>query len=346
MLKRIVTPLIAATAAVAFFGGTGDSSAAEFKIKIHHQTPAAAPVNTFLLTPFKKAVEKESGGRIAVQIYHSMSLGGRPPQVFDQIKDGITEVGWTLPGYSGGRFPLTTVFELPFMVSTAEATTQAFQEFAQKRLMKEYKDVHPLLFHTAARFKIHMVKSPIRRIADFKGQKIRATNRAMGDMLAAMGATPVFMPVPAVPQALSKRVVQGAVLPWEIVIPFKIQQLAPYHTLVEGPNGLIAATFILAMNKKFYNSLPNDLKKVIDRNSGMNIAKRVGASYDKIEGVFKAKAVKRGNTFVSLPQGEVAKMRVAAENVQQAWVADITKKGFNGKALLAEAKALIAKYSK
>jgi len=346
MFKGIVTPLVAATAAIALLGGAGGGLAAEFTIKVHHQTPAAAPVNTFLLTPFKKAVEKDSGGRIAVRIYHSMSLGGRPPQVFDQIKDGITEVGWTLPGYSGGRFPLTTVFELPFMVTTAAATTQAFQEFAQKHLKEEFKDVHPLLFHTAARFKIHMVKSPIKRIDDFKGRKVRATNRAMGEMLAAMGATPVFMPVPSVPQALSKRVVEGAVLPWEIVIPFKIQQLATYHSLIKGPRGLIAATFILAMNKKFYNSLPADLKKVIDKNSGMNIAKRVGESYDKVEGVFQAKAEKRGNKFNVVPDSEVAKMETAAEKIQQGWVADITKKGYDGKALLAEAKALIAKYSK
>jgi TRAP-type C4-dicarboxylate transport system substrate-binding protein len=191
-----------------------------------------------------------------------------------------------------------------------------------------------------------MVKSPITRVADFKGRKVRATNRAMGDLLSALGATPVFMPVPKVPQALSKRVVQGAVLPWEIVVPFKIYQLAPYHTLVEGPRGFIAATFLLAMNKKFYNGLPDDLKKVIDRNSGMNIAKRVGEAYDKVEIGGAALAKKRGNKFNVLPPGEIAKMRAAAEKVQQAWVADMTKKGHDGKVLLAEAKALVAKYTK
>ncbi len=345
-MRSFVPSLIAATAVVAIMGGASDGSAAEFKIKIHVQTPSAAPVNKFLLEPFAKVLEKESGGRISAQVYPSMSLGGRPPQVFDQAKDGITEIGWTLSGYSGGRFPLTTVFELPFMVTTADATTQAFQEFAEKRLMDEYKDVHPLLFHTAARFKIHMVKSPITKVADFNGRKVRATNRAMGDFLKLLGATPVHMPVPAVPQALSKRVVEGAVLPWEIVIPFKIQQLAPYHSLIKGRNGFIAATFLMAMNKKTYNALPGDLKKVIDDNSGMNTAKWIGKVYDKIEAGGAAKAKKRGNKFNVLPPGEVAKMQAAAERVQQAWVADVTKKGHDGKALLAEAKALIDKYTK
>lgn len=345
-MRSFVSLLIAATAVVAILGGASDASAAEYKFKIHVQTPSVAPLNKYLLEPFAKALEKDSGGRIEAQVYPSMSLGGRPPQVFDQIKDGITEIGWTLPGYSGGRFPLTTVFELPFMVTTADATTQAFQEFAGKHLMDEYKDVHPLLFHTAARFKIHMVKSPITKVADFNGRKVRATNRAMGDFLKLLGATPVHMPVPSVPQALSKRVVEGAILPWEIVIPFKIQQLAPYHSLIEGRNGFIAATFFMGMNKKAYNQLPGDLKKVVDKNSGMNTAKWIGALYDKLEAGGAAKAKKRGNKFNVLPPGEIAKMKVAAARVQQAWVDDVTKKGHDGKALLAEAKALIDKYTK
>lgn len=345
-MKRLITPIIAGAVAMTFAAGSGNVSAADFKIKLHHQTPPVAPVNVFLLTPLKKALEKDSGGRISAQVYHSMSLGGRPPQVFNQIKDGITEIGWTLPGYSGGRFPLTSVFDLPFMVSTAEATTQAFQEFAEKHLKEEYKDVHPLLFHTAARFKIHMVKSLINTVSDFKGRKVRATNRGMGELLKSMGATPVFMPVPKVPQALSKGVVEGAVLPWEIVIPFKIQQIAPNHTLIEGPRGLIAATFFLGMNNKFYDGLPADMKKVIDMNTGMNIAAKVGKSYDDIEAKFKAKAVKRGNKFKVMSDADVATIKANAEKIHQAWVADVTKKGHDGKALLAEAKALIAKYTK
>ena len=345
-MKKLIVPVLAATSALGFAVDSDAVSAADFKVKIHHQTPAVAPVNKFVLTPLKKALERDSGGKMAVRVYHSMSLGGRPPQVFNQIKDGITEIGWTLPGYSGGRFPLTAVFDLPFMVSTAEATTKAFQEFGDKHLKNEYRDVVPLLYHTAARFKIHMVKSPIKTLADFKGRKVRATNRGMGNLLASFGATPVFMPVPKVPQALSKGVVEGAVLPWEIVIPFKIQQIAPNHTLVEGPRGLIAATFFLGMNKKFYDGLPADLKKVVQKNTGMNIAGKVGKSYDNIENVFKAKAAKRGNKFVTLSDADVATISKNADKIHQAWVADVTKQGHDGKALLAEAKALIAKHTK
>jgi len=344
-MKITYAALITGIVAAGLASSPNQSSAADFKVKLHHQTPAVAPVNKFLLTPLKEALEKESGGKISAQVYHSMSLGGRPPQVFNQIKDGITEIGWTLPGYSGGRFPITAVFDLPFMVSTAEATTQAFQEFAEKHLKQEYKDVHPLLFHTAARFKIHMVKSPINSVADFKGRKVRATNRGMGNLLSSLGATPVFMPVPKVPQSLSKGVVEGAVLPWEIVIPFKIQQIASHHTLIEGSRGLIAATFFLGMNKKFYDGLPSDLKKVVDKNTGMNIAKKVGKAYDGIENAFKARAEKRGNKFNSLPAADIATIKAAAMKVQDAWVAEISKKGHDGKALLAEANALIEKYS-
>jgi len=115
---------------------------------------------------------------------------------------------------------------------------------------------------------------------------------------------------------------------------------------VEGPRGLIAATFFLGMNKKFYDGLPADLKKVVQKNTGMNIAGKVGKAYDNIENVFKAKAAKRGNKFVTLSDADVATISKNADKIHQAWVADVTKQGHDGKALLAEAKALIAKHTK
>jgi len=335
-------------AAAAALGLVGTAALAEtITLKVHHFVSPKSVQQTVVMQPWADAVMRDSKGRIKVQIYPAMQLGGKPPQLFDQVKDGVVDVAWTLPGYSGNRFLLTQVFELPFMNTTAEATTRAFMEFGHKHLYNtDYKDVHVLLLHSAARFKFHMISAPIRTIADFKGRKIRATNKAMGDTLKALGATPVFMPVPAVPQALSKGVVDGAVLPWEIVTPLKVYELVNYHSLVETEHGFISAAFLYAMNKKRYDSLPKDLRDVIDRNSGDNIAQKIGAAYDKVESIGLGLAKKRGNKFNVIAPAEVAKMEAAGQAAIDRWVEAVGKKGYDGKKLLAEARALIAKYTK
>jgi TRAP-type C4-dicarboxylate transport system substrate-binding protein len=346
-MKFIGTGALAAGVAGLGLALAGAANAQEVTLKVHHFVGAKSVQQTVVMEPWAKALMAESKGRIKVDIYPAMQLGGKPPQLFDQVKDGVVDVVWTLPGYSGNRFLLSQVFELPFMPTTAEATTLAFQEFGEKHLDKnDFKDVKVLLYHTAARFKFHMIKAPIKTVADFNGRKIRATNRAMGSTLKALGATPVFMPVPAVPPSLSKGVVEGAVLPWEIVTPLKVYELVNYHSLVETEHGFIAAAFLYAMNKKKYDSLPADLKAIVDKNSGMGFAKRVGPQYDKVESIGKGLAEKRGNKFNVIDPSVVAEMRKAAQPAIDKWVSDVTKKGYDGKALLTEARALIAKYTK
>ena len=343
--KSLATGAAVATAAALFPAVAAAQQS--YTIKIHNFLGPKSTQQAMLLAPWAARVNKESKGRIKAQVYPNMQLGGAPPQLYDQVKDGVVEAGWTLPGYSGGRFPLTSVFELPFMVTTAEATTQAFQEFGEKYLQdSEFKDTRILLFHTAARFNIHMKDGPITSVDSFKGKKIRATNREMGAVLAALGATPIFMPIPAVPQALSKGVVEGAVLPYEVAIPIKVHELVTYHSEMKGRNGFICAAFVFAMNLKTYNSLPADLKQVVDRNSGMAFASRIGKVYDGVEVTNRKVAERRKNKFNTIPDAEVEKMKKAAEPVIEQWVADITKKGIDGKAMLAEARKLIAKYTK
>lgn len=344
--KHFMT-MVAAAGAMIFAAVSSALAADPIVLRVHHFVGTKSVQQTVVIQPWADAVMRDSKGRIKVEIYPAMQLGGKPPQLYDQAKDGVVDIVWTLPGYSGNRFLLSQVFELPFMPTTATATTLAFEEFGRKYLdSTDFKDVHVLVYHTAARFKFHMIKAPIVKVEDFKGRKIRATNKAMGDTLKALGATPVFMPVPAVPQALSKGVVEGCVLPWEIVTPLKVYELVKYHSLVNTKHGFIAADFLYAMNKKKYESLPPDLRAVIDKNSGMYMARRLGPAYDNVEKVGRALAEKHGNIFNVIAPAEVAKMRAAAQPAIDNWVAAVTKKGYDGKALLAEARGLIDKYTK
>ncbi|MGE0716126.1 MAG: TRAP transporter substrate-binding protein [Alphaproteobacteria bacterium] len=333
--------LVAAALAAAL---ASPAAAQVIELKAQHFLPAGAPAQKALIEPWAKAVEEQSGGRIKVRIFPAMQLGGRPPQLFDQVRDGIADVVWTLPSYTPGRFPILSVFELPFMVSDAVATTKAVQEFYEAHARDELADVHPLLLHVHARGVIHTKGKAIAAVDDMKGLKLRAPSRAVGDALAKYGAVPVFLPVPQTPEALSKGVIEGAVVPWEVTVPLRLYELTDHHLQVAGPRGLYTSVFLFAMNKAKYQALPDDLKKVIDANSGMALAQRIGAAWEDAEkpGIEAARA--RGNKITTLSEPETAKLRALAQSVTAAWVEEMNKAGKDGSGLLAAAEALIAKH--
>lgn len=319
--------------------------AAEVTLKVHHFLPTKSVTHARFIQPWAERIEVQSQGRIKVEIYPSMQLGGKAPQLYDQVRDGVVDVAWTLPGYTPGRFPISRVFELPFMVSTAEATSQAAQAFSEIWLKEEFADIHPLMFHVHARGSLHLRGLEVTSMSDMAGVKIRGPNKSIGDALAALGATPVFMPVPQVPEALSKGVIAGTVLPYEVTLPLRVHELATSHTEIPGPRGLYTALFLLAMNKPRYQGLPDDLKAVIDANSGLPLAKEIGRVWDEAEAPGKAAAAKRGNSFNVLSAAEVARWKAATAPVTAAWVADMKERGLPGEEMLEAARALVAKYS-
>ena len=163
-------------------------------------------------------------------------------------------------------------------------------------------------------------------------------------MLTQLGATPVGMPVPAVSEALSKGVIDATTIPWEVAGPLKVSELVTNHTEFTG-NALYTITFVMAMNKAKYEALPADLKKVIDDNSGMEFSVNAGKIMQENDAPTRAAAKAAGNNIIVLDAAESAKWREAAEPVYEQWAADMDSKGYDGKALIAEAKALIAKHS-
>lgn len=318
---------------------------AEFKLKVHHFLPASSNAQKVVIEPWAEKITAESEGRIKVEIYPSMQLGGKPPQLYDQVRDGVVDVIWTVPSYTPGRFPIVEVFELPFVASTAEATTQALQEFSETYLQKEFRHVHPLLFHVPTPGIFHTASRQVKTMEDLKGLKIRTPSATVTQTLEVLGATPVGMPAPEVPQAMTTGVVDGVVIPWEVVKSLRLQDLTKFHTQPGGTHGLYTSAFLFGMNRDRYESLPPDLKKVIDDNSGMNLARQVGRAYDQadLEGQELGRA--RGNTFYSLPAEESQGWQKATQPVIDNWVASMEKKGLNGKEMLDAARQLIAKYS-
>lgn len=337
--------LLAAAATALACAGITPSLAQEVTLRVHHFLPAPAPVPKNFITPWAEKVMADSGGRIKVEVYPAMQLGGTPPSLYDQARDGVVDIVWTLPGYTPGRFPGTEAFELPFMAAKAEPTSQAFWDFYEKYLTDEFKDIKPIAVHVHGPGLLHVKGEGVGKLEDMNGLKLRGPTRQTNALLGALGATPVGMPVPAMPEALSKGVIDGTVVPWEVTTPLKVAELVGSHTDFEGTRGLYTATFVFAMNKAKYDSLPDDLKKVIDANSGREMSKWVGRVMDEgdLPGIKAAEAA--GNTIRKLPEAEVDRWKAAAEPVVAAWVEEVTAKGYDGKAMVEDAKALIAKYA-
>lgn len=345
-MKKFSRNLFKAGAAALITAMVATSALAqEVTIKMHQFLPPQANVPKLVLDVWADKVEKASDGRIDVQHFPSMQLGGKPPELMDQAIDGVADVIWTVVGYTPGRFPRTEVFELPFMMTDAGAVSRAYWQMFETHMKDaDFKDLKILGTWVHGPGLIHANK-PIREVSDLQGIKIRGASRTITTLMENFGATSVGMPVPAVPEALSKGVIDATTIPWEVTAALKVPELVKNHTEFSN-KALYTVTFVLAMNKAKYESLPDDLKKVIDDNSGEEFSVFAGETMAGADGPAREKAVAAGNNIITLSDEEVAKWNEAAQPVYDKWIADMDSRGIDGKALIAEARELIAKYSK
>lgn len=323
----------------------GTAWAQEVVLKFHHFLPEQAPVPATVLVPWMQKIEAESGGRIKFEHYPAMQLGGKPGELIDQVTDGVADIVWTLPGYTPGRFPRTEVMELPFMMTTAEAASRTIWALGEEHMFDtELADVKVLGLFVHGPGVIHS-KTPIVMPADLAGVKLRAPTRVTNMMVTELGATAVGMPVPQVAESLSKGVIDATIIPWEVTGAIKSSELVTNHTEFPGAP-LYTSVFLIAMNKDVYDGLPDDLKAVIDANSGAEFSAMGGKLSEAADGKGRQIAVDRGNNIIELTPEQVEAWKTAAAPTVAAWVAGTAEAGFNGQALLDEARALMVENSK
>lgn len=316
--------------------------AQEFTFSIHHFLSPQAPAQRALLEPWVAAVEEASDGRIAFEIFPAMSLGGAPPELYSQVRDGVADLVWTLPGYTPGTFPRTEVFELPNVhIGDARATNLAIQSMMGE-IAADFEDVYPILVHVHSGNALHLASGTVESVADFQGLKVRSPSRTGAWVLEALGAEPVSMPVPALPQALSRNTVDAGLVPFEVAIPLGLAELTSGSVELDQGARFGTSTFLFAMNLDAYNSLPEDLRQVIDDHSGLALAADIGAAWNDIEPVGIQMALDAGNTVVALSPEASAEFQAPFEAVAQRWVEEVTGMGIDGAALLDQARAAVA----
>jgi TRAP-type transport system periplasmic protein len=334
-------------AAAAALGAPHLSGLSQQAITLKFHTFMAPLSNVWLSMhkPWMDKVEKDSGGRLKFEAYPAMQLGGTPPQLYDQARDGVVDVIWTLPGNTAGRFPRIEVFELPFKMNNAEATSRAYWEYFQTQCPDEFKETQVIALQVHGPGLFHSATKQIKSVADLKGMKVRGPTRQVTKMLGSVGATPVGMPLPGIPDALSKGTIEACVIPWEVVPSVKVHELTKFHSEFDNTGAaLYTTTFVMAMNKAKYESLPADLKKVIDANSGAETSAWLGKTQQANDVPGRKAAVDRGNTIYQFTAAQRDEFVKLSAPIDDEWVADMDKRGYKGAQLLSTAKTLIAKY--
>jgi TRAP-type C4-dicarboxylate transport system substrate-binding protein len=313
-------------------------------LKLHHAFSSVSSVHEKFITPWARKVEAESDGRIRIDLFPSMQLGGAPAALFDQARDGSADIVFAAPSRTPARFPKIETFELPFIPARrALVSSRALADFAAANLQDEFRDFYTICFCCSDRAALH-ANRPVRTIEDVKDLKLHVQTRFAAETMRTFGAHPVIMPSAQLPAGISEHVIDACLDPWHLVPPLRLNDLLRSHTEFSdfSPS---ARTYVLAMNKASYDRLPRDLKIVIDNNSGQPAAAMAGAMWDIQAAAVANMVIERGDLIVTLLPEAVAHWRKAAEPVIDVWRKEMREQKADGTKLLAAARTLLAKYA-
>jgi TRAP-type transport system periplasmic protein len=317
---------------------------APITLKLHHSFSAVSGVHDKFLLPWARKIETESGGRMHVDIFPSMQLGGAPAALLDQVRDGSADIVFAAPTLTPGRFAKIETFELPFLPSRrALVSSKALTDFAAANLQDEFRDFYTICFSCSDSAAIHATR-PVRTTEDIKDFKVHVQTRLAAEAMRALGARPVMMPSAQLPVAIAEHVVDGCLDPWHLVPPLRLNDLLRFHTEFSDRSPSVR-TYVLAMNKTNYDRLPRELKSVIDSNSAQVAAAMAGAMWDQQAAAVANMVVERGDLIVTLLPEAVTRWRKATEPVIDAWRKEIKEQKIDGAKLIAAANALLAKYA-
>jgi TRAP-type transport system periplasmic protein len=296
------------------------AQAQTFELKLSHFVP---PNHTFhkWAQAWTEDLTKQSGGRLKFQIYPNGQLVGPPNRQFDAARNGITDISFVLHTVTPGRYPITELCQLAFTWpkagSGSTTTSKRLAELGPKYLVEEHAGLH-ILFLAVANPVVTYSKIPLRKLDDFKGVKIRFSGAQNRQLLDAMGAVPLFIAPPDSQDALAKGIIEGATFPHEAALSLDLGSVAKHAT----EPGISTAPFGLVMNPAKYNSLPADLKALIDKSTGPAAAERFGKEWDAAEKHGRDEEIKQGVQIHTLSDADVAEIkRRMAPRIEEAIVA-------------------------
>lgn len=318
-------------------------------LKFHTHVPGSSVQWQTMLKPWIERIEGQSKGRIKFERFTDMSFGGKPSELYEQVSNGTVDVVWTQTGLLAGKFNRTEVFELPFMMTTAPAVSRALWEYVETYAADEFKDVHLLGLNVQGEGVLHTRQNAMREISDFKDLKLQATPRLLSRFVEMLGAKSVELPASDVAQGLRDLSIDGFLGTWDSAFAFKSERFIQRHT-VFGPDtgALFTRAYVMAMNTSRYESLPADLKAIIDANAGLELSGELGRLAQAIADEQRKKSLADTDpaSLITLDGVSAQAFRKASIKVDQSWVAELDALGYEGQKLLDGARTLIKQQTK
>ncbi len=275
-----------------------------------------------IMEQFIADLEARTNGKVKISYFPGGSLL-KAPATIKGVETGIADIGLAHIEYTAGRFPVMEACELPLGFASGWVANQIMNDFFNKFKPKEFDGLKILWWHANAP-SVLITKKPVRTLEDLKGMTIRAPG-LMGDIIKAMGATPAPTPVMETYDAISKGVVDGVFTPFETLKTFKFAEVAKFVT-VAAPIGT-SYPFFIAMTQKRYESLPADVRVVLDTLSG-EYRERMALMWNGVEFPGKAFGKEMGVEYIEITGPEEAKFQAAADMVVEDYVKKMVAGGF------------------
>jgi TRAP-type transport system periplasmic protein len=322
--------LLAAAAVVAMTGASS-AFAQTFELKLSHYVPPAHTMHQELLK-WADEMDKKSNGRLKITIYPASQMGPITRQ-YDLARTGVADIAYFLHGATPGRFPLTELTQLPYAfnpevagsmqkpVSVAESS--AIVTGMASQLDKEYEGTKLLMVIAEPNLSLMFNKATVRQPSDMKGMRLRHNGPLASKMIEALGATPAAVSPVELADGLEKGTVKGMIFNYEAAQAF---QMGGAVTSVTELN-FSAVNLGLAMNQKKYDSLPADLRKLIDDSMGVAGARRFGAKFDEAEAAGKRYMVDKKAEIILPNAAEAQAFRALLKPVVEQGIEEAQGKG-------------------
>jgi TRAP-type C4-dicarboxylate transport system substrate-binding protein len=300
------------------------------ELKLATFVPPTHIIYANVLTPWAEELAKKASNKLAVKFFPAMQLGGTPPQLYRQMAQGVSDITFTLPGYTSADFPMMALTELPGTANSAEDGTKKLWANFDKLLARDFKEAKVLMLWNSDTASLMSKSKPIKSLDDMKGLKIRTPSAAQSAQIEALGATPIDMPANQIYTSLDRGVIDAAMIPMSAAIDFKLIEVARHFT-INAPLG--RSPFLVAMNKARYDKLPAALKKAIDDTTGLQLSLKGAQTYDKQNDAAIALA-KKDKDVIMLSEAERQRFVNAFKPLIQSKVAEGEKAGLPAKALV------------
>jgi len=341
------TSLLAATALLLGLAVSAPpAGAAEFTLRFASVNTAGTSAYDRVLVPFAKAIEEESDGRIEVAL---KPLGGygKPAELFTMVEKGDIEIASTVQGYNPGRFPQSSVMELPLMFDNSIAGTEAMMSLYREGLLdKDYASVKVLGLYVLPPYPIFTTGRKIETIRNFRGMRIRSPSITVGLALSKLGAIPLGIPLTMIGDTLANDIVEAIAYGWDTTATtkgaggkFLIDQVS-----VAVDAKLAAPALMVVMNRAKWDALPADLKAIIEKHTS-ELSIGSATIREEVEAVSKKKIQADPRiAAMSFTDEQRAELKRVMSPAIEDWKASMAKRGIDGEKLYARARQLIEQY--